>query len=406
MVLFFVDKVTPRWEYTLEFIFGIRDVAYELTDDANKFTNANSLKFQIPCNFGRLLFHREINAHMQEQDLLSKLFFVLTRMEEYHPIALDKLGRYSAKESWQFKNGCLDKCVCDDWANEFIHYVEEQVGVNLSAQKPKTTLIPTFDIDNAFAYKFKSGKRKILSKVKDIVFGNFGRLKERKQVLSGQEEDPYDSYVKMEEICKKHSTCVFWLVGDYGDKDFNISIETQGVRKLVDRFQSISKIGVHPSYLSNSKPELLSSEISRLNEVVKTNIEISRQHFLKLRFPETYQNLIKNGIKADYTMGFPDAVGFRNGTAQPFPWFDLSKNEKTELIIYPFAYMDGTLHEYLELTADESKEIIHKLYLEVEKQGGQFSFIWHNETISNYGKWEGWQDVLDYTLTLTKSEKV
>ncbi len=400
MILLFVDQVTPRWKYTFEFIFGLRGIDFELTDDNKIFENAPETKFQLPSIFGKLLNGNEIHSELQEKDILSRLFFVLSRMEEYQPKELDSMERFSAKSSWQFQNECLEQCVCDRWAHEFIDMIEKLTGSSLNRKKSATEIIPTFDIDNAFAFQFKEGKRRLLSNVKDIVTGDFNRFKERKNVLSGKEKDPYDSYSKIEKIAEDFSTRMFWLVGDYGNKDFNISIETEGIQQLIKRFQAKVQIGIHPSYLSNSHMDLLSKEISRLQQFTENKVEISRQHFLKLRFPSTYQNLLKNGIQEDYSMGFADAVGFRNGTAHPFPWFDLSKNAKTDLMIYPFACMDGTLHEYLHLTITAAKQKIDQLYQEVEQMGGQFSFIWHNETISDYGKWKGWSEVLDYTLTL------
>ena len=41
---------------------------------------------------------------------------------------------------------------------------------------------------------------------------------------------------------------------------------------------------------------------------------------------------------------------------------------------------------------------------EVKKYGGQFSFIWHNETIGNFSKWENWIDVFEFTLELDTRE--
>jgi len=159
-------------------------------------------------------------------------------------------------------------------------------------------------------------------------------------------------------------------------------------------------VGLHPSYKSNSYELFVKEEKARLENILETDIELSRQHFLKLKVKITYPNLVSLGFKKDYSMGYADQVGFRNGTARPYFWFDLTKNQITDLMIYPFVYMDGTLNEYLQLSIDESKNVIWKLHCEVTRFGGDFSFIWHNETIGDYGKWKGWSEVLEYTLSL------
>ena len=62
--------------------------------------------------------------------------------------------------------------------------------------------------------------------------------------------------------------------------------------------------------------------------------------------------------------------------------------------------MDGTLNEYMNLSISESKQKIKDLFTEVSTFGGDFIFIWHNETIGDYNKWKGWSEVLHYTLSL------
>ena len=138
----------------------------------------------------------------------------------------------------------------------------------------------------------------------------------------------------------------------------------------------------------------------RLKEIIDPEVLISRQHYLKLTLPYTYRNLQQFNIKHDYSMGFATHVGFRAGTARPFSFFDLPKNTISELTIHSFCYMDGTFLDYLKIGVTESKKIIENLFQEVQTYGGEFIPIWHNESISNYGRWKGWRELYDFTLDL------
>ena len=82
---------------------------------------------------------------------------------------------------------------------------------------------------------------------------------------------------------------------------------------------------------------MIAEEKSWLEEITGETISASRQHYLKLKLPVTYQQLIKNGIEEDYTIGYHDAYGFRAGTCKPFLFFDVEKNETTKLRLFPFA---------------------------------------------------------------------
>jgi hypothetical protein len=336
-------------------------------------------------------------------DPFSSVFYVLTRMEEYVNNKRDEHDRFAAKYSLLYQYGILQKAMCDRWAMAIIKHIEQKLGVSLNPWPIDVRIVPTFDIDNTYAFKWKQNWRRFLSTSKDWIKKDNDRLKRRSAVLKGLEKDPYDTFDQMIEISNKgFAVHLFWLLGDYTKYDKNISSMDQRHKKLIYELSKNVKIGLHPSYRSNEASFYLEREKSRIDTILGHEVKISRQHFLKLSLPVTYQNLIKKGFTDDFSMGFADEIGFRAGTARPFKFFDLSTNSTTDYTIHPFAYMDGTIHEYKNWSIEESKVEIEKLYTEVEKFGGDFICIWHNETIGNFSKWKGWCEVLDFTLNLSK----
>ena len=91
-------------------------------------------------------------------------------------------------------------------------------------------------------------------------------------------------------------------------------------------------------------------------------------------------------------MGYAQHFGFRAGTCTPFYFYDLDFEIQTPLKVFPFAVMDGTLKEYLNLTTKRSFDEIYKLAEEVKKVNGTFITVFHNESVSGTGKWKGWDD--------------
>ena len=429
MILLFVEEISTRLIYTLDFVFKVRGLEYTLTNDFNEFENAKVPRLNYSERyFDRilqlppvsLLFDEELTVYgigcgtfhtekcltfNDKVDPLASIFYILSRMEEYMTTAEDEHGRFTAENSVLSRFGWLQKAMCDRWAVDFLSFLHVNGLVEFQNKEHKVTILPTFDIDNVFAYQLKNGLRKFLSSAKDLLHGDRFRMNERKLVLQGTTKDPYDTYDYILSIADRgFSVNMFWLLGDYAKYDKNVSFKDARHQRLIRKMSLKTTVGIHPSYKSNSYEYFLLNEKERLEFILNQSVEHSRQHFLKLKLPATYRSISTMGIKHDYTMGYADQVGFRAGTARSFPWFDLRKNSISDLTIHPFAYMDGTLQEYLKLTPSESKLIIASLFEEVKNYGGDFQMIWHNETIGEYGKWNGWKEVLEFTLDLNKTE--
>lgn len=412
MLIVAVDRITPRIRYVFDRIKDFRQIEIELIENqpnTNIYRYSQNLtKTEIGLKASPLLYNEELvkeDGIYQEtlcfseiSDPLASVFYHLSRMEEYNYSNYDKHGRFQAKDSFVEKYGLGKKLMTERWIDAFLHDYEKQTNTNVSTKKTPLKFTLTFDIDNAYAFNGKPFSRQCASLVKDVIRLDFVRFSARISTLLGLRKDPYDTYQKMEEYTKKTNLRLFWLLGDYGTFDKNLPNNAPKHLRLIQKLGQKFSIGLHPSYGSNTSDKALSKEKNILDKTLNTNILSSRQHFLKLQFPTTYQRNINAGFQEDFTLGFGDKLAFRAGTLQVFPFFDLTKNQKENYLIFPFAYMDGTLKDYLHLSVEESKKEIQELINEAQLFGGNFIAIWHNETISEWHNWRGWTQLIDYTI--------
>ena len=226
------------------------------------------------------------------------------------------------------------------------------------------------------------------------------------KVLLNRKKDPYDTYSEIVHISTKLNRIIcFSLLSDYGKYDKNISWKNQEYQSLIRGLNSSGGMGIHPGYNSFLKADVQLKETKRLEQIVGHEITKNRFHFLRYEIPKSYQILLENGIKKDYSMGYADNVGFRAGTSFPYYHFDLAKNESSNLLVFPFAYMDSALKDYLKLDISKAQEKVKNLIDEVANVGGLFMCVWHNSSITDSGEWEGWKSILDFTVDYTNKLK-
>lgn len=414
-----VDKITPRIQYVLDVVKSFRQIEIQLVElSINKeeeyyYYSANKKDSQKGLLATSLLMEDVLrkptvvpSAFNGEKclsldgitDPLASIFYHLTRLEEYDYLHYDKHGRFQSKDSFVFQFGWEKLLLVERWIDAFLSDYSMQMEQELTVFKTPLTFTLTFDIDNTYAFKWKPIGRILLSYLKDVKAFDWKRIHSKTKTFLGASKDPYDTYDKIERYSKKGMLVrLFWLLGDFGKYDRNVSNTSKKHLKFIREISRKYPIGLHPSYDSNvSFPKLL-KEKKCLDEAVGVGINSSRQHFLRLQFPFTYQRNIQANLKEDYTLGFGDVLGFRAGTLRSFLFFDVSKNRQEAYEIHPFAYMDGTLKEYMHLTLSESRIVIQKMIAEAKLFGGNFIAIWHNETISDWGEWKDWSQLIHYT---------
>ena len=336
-------------------------------------------------------------------DIFAASFYIISRYEEYLPHVSDNYNRFQPQDSVLYKMEMMERPVINLWSidlgNELVaHYPE------ITLKKKTFRFVPTYDVDAAWAYRNKGFFRTTLSLCRDILRFDKNEIKYRWDVLRKKKMDPFDTFEYQIKLQKelKLSPLYFILCGDYNTNDKNISIKNKEFQQLIKHLGDYALVGIHPSFSSYLNKNMIKEEITRLSDVLKREVTISRQHFLRLSLPSSYQILIELDITDDYTMGYASQAGFRAGYADTFKFFDLENDMKTKLNIHPFALMDGTMRDYLNLDVQESYEKAKKLVEEVKNVNGTFILLWHNETLSGEKRWEGWitlyRKILDYIM--------
>jgi hypothetical protein len=344
---------------------------------------------------GGLVFFPVLNKNTALPfDMFAATFYMVSRFEEYLPHIRDKHNRYLAAHSDAFQQGYLHKPLVNIWSLKLKEILLDRFP-ELSIKTPEYTFIPTIDVDAAYAYKNKGLTRAFGGILRELQNRNYNEVIKRISVLCRFEHDPFDTFDFQMELQKKYNyrAIYFILLADYGPNDKNIPYNNRYFKNLIRYLADYAEIGIHPSYASSIEPSLMVMETARLSKILKLEIERSRQHFLKLSLPETYRNLIHNDISYDYTMGYAEVPGFRASICTPFPFFDLDQDQATNLLIYPFTFMDGTLNDYMKLTPAQATKTINELINEIKKVGGTFIPLWHNSTLNDQDSWKGWLDV-------------
>lgn len=322
-------------------------------------------------------------------DLVAGIFWMISRAEEYRSPHADTHGRFPANRSLGFREGFLDRPVADIWAEEIRRIIQRYHPELLTGALPFRRL-STYDIDFAWRYRHKSLPGLVRAVAGDLVREGLSTFLRGLAVWTGRHPDPYDLY----EDWIGQQAVLFFPVGDTGPLDRQADWQRPAYRQLIRDCYGRTPLGLHPSYPSMSEPERFHKEMSRFADITGSLPERSRQHFLRMQLPETYRHLVDAGIREDWTMGFADAVGFRAGTAWPYPWFDIDLNRRTPLRVIPFQAMDVTLGRYLGLSVAEARDQLAKLDICIRETGGTLVTIAHANSVAAWDQvWQGWDAI-------------
>jgi len=434
-ILIYTPQITNRLKYIFDFIFAQElGLSYQICtnqssfekSELNKFSYSNENIFkEVPFLESHKLLQetaiQEINidTFIHENykaffktpepsffgfDIFAASFYLLSRYEEYLPFNADEHGRFQAEQSLAFKEDFLEIPLINIWINLFKIKLFNLLP-DLIFKPQHFRFISTIDIDNAYADLNKGIYRSSFSLIKLLFSFNFNKFIEKIKVLNYSIKDKYDNYDFIEQIHEKYDfkPLYFVLYSRYGKYDKNPSINNKAFKNLIIKLAQKYEIGLHPSYQSNQSIKILREEKSGLENIIKKPITSSRQHFLKLSFPSTYENLIAQGIQQDFSMGYSSMPGFRASVCSAYKFFNLITNNVSDLEIIPFAFMDACFVHYLKLNPEDAFKKIKKIIETLKKVNGLFVSLYHNENLQNTKSQFDWRYVFDLMLFEVKN---
>lgn len=412
MIRIFVPQLTNRIHYIFHYVFDERlGLSYSLTDDLYEFqedTLSNKMVYApqdineglyiqaLPLLFETQIteqalslswvqdfpvcFQTENPSSMIPFDIFAACFYFLSRYEEYLPYETDEHGRYKAENSFAFQHNLLQKALVDRWVDYFSHIINQHFP-DEEMKKNEFRFFPTYDIDLAFLYKNKGLCLTLAGIGKQLIKREWEALKNRLDSVYRKKQDPYDTFNYLENLHQQYKlqALFFILFASRSRYDKNNFINNKNFISLIQRLEQHATIGIHASYASSfSHNEILQKEIRQLQAVVKNPIVSNRQHYIRLRLPETYDMLLKNNIKDDYSMGYVNHIGFRAGTCFPFYFFNLKDNKATSLRVHPFLFMENALLSSSDTSVEALWEKVKPCLEEVKKYQGELITLFHN----------------------------
>lgn len=421
LIEIYTEQPLPRLNYVCQFIFEhALNAPFRITHDVKEFEASSNLKINYSETVLAVESYQIMPSGLLQQkgiseakptatlknemiyfypsgaqagdtkrcdfDIFSAVFYCISRMEEWQKYEQDVHKRFEAPSSFLYQQKFHLKPLADIWVEELRSALKAMYPeVKFPEKKFKT--VSTIDVDNLFAYKAKGWLRTLGASAKDILKRDFLNLRWRWQVVLGRKQDPFDVYKDISEFCFEERIPLIWFFLFNTGNTYDRTVNPQSnafLNVFKDLKENHALFGLHPSYYSAFKNGILKNELKNLSQKSKEPITLSRQHYLRFDIRTTPNLLLKEGIIADFTMGFASYPGFRAGTSRPFHYYDFKEEAPTELLFVPFCAMDGAYTVYDLADPDAALNSMLQLATEVKKVKGVFVTVFHERTFFDH----------------------
>ncbi|WP_370679874.1 polysaccharide deacetylase family protein [Comamonas sp. GB3 AK4-5] len=358
----------------------------------------------------KVLITSTANGLHIDYDILGLAYWMLTRQEEVGRTDLDEHGRFPAVASHAYRHNYLERPVVDEWLH-VLGQVVAKTWPTLILRQHTFSIKVSHDVDGPSRYGFRSWR--------GIVRGMGGDVFRRGDLVGALRApwirwrtktelhplDPSNTFEWIMDLSERHGlvSAFYFICGRTSSLDADYQPEHPAIRTLMRRIhQRGHEIGLHPSYGSYQKPDVIRTEALRLRRIAEEEGLVQsewggRMHYLRWEQPTTLRAWADAGMSYDSTLGYADRPGFRCGTCFEYPAFDPIENKELPLRVRPLVAMECTVMSPLYMglgTGDIALNKFQQIKNACCALGGCFTLLWHNSQFEMQSKQALYEEIL------------
>jgi len=330
-----------------------------------------------------------------EPDYLGSCFYMLNCVQEYGGTDRDTIGRFPYKESFQHHFNCPE----ENLVNQYFEKLYQKLPI--VQKQGKLPDNPSFislshDIDSLYESFLQDGFASLKKgRVDWIAKLCWNELRQNPAGFN------IETIMDLEEEYQMKSI-FFWLVNKGKSKnivgqsiknsDYNINNKRvqETIKKVAIRnFEN----GLHKSI----SVENYQQEAAKIGEQIISN----RNHYLCFSIPQHFEDIENGNLKIDYSLGFAEVMGFRNGYTLPVRLYDLKRQKINEFLSVPLHIMDTSFRIYQKKSLVETQEQV-LAFMQRYKKNTVLGVLWHNMYFTDI-KFRGYKEI--YTKILELAQK-
>ncbi|MCF4102251.1 hypothetical protein L1I30_11280 [Gillisia sp. M10.2A] len=412
MLLIYTQKITPRIIYIFKHICThTLGLEIRFTTKIEEFIAHQGMKFSYgKKRLGNELFIQNVEVLLEQGlsdvevkvqpweetkcffavsensdlpfDVFAASFYLLSRYEEYLPHVKDAFGRFPAGESLAFQEDFLTSPVVDIWAYKFKQLLIYKF-TDIEFTPREFQKISVISVSQVFSFKNKGMLRSVAGLFIDLFHLRISRVTDRIKVLLRLKKDPYNIFDDLILFIKKYKANMVFMfqLSDFNIYDRNINHNRLNYRSIIKYVADYSKVGLRLGFFAVKEMEALKIEKKRFESIIHGPLQSVINSKYNLMLPEHYSYLNELEIPNDYSMGYPEHIGFRAGTGTSYFFYDINMEITTPLTIHPYVFNSQVCHATAYQTV---KTEITTVLSQLKSIDGTFRGIFRNRDFSEY----------------------